>query len=332
MPANSVDKAARHSSCFYRRMMLALLVCALCLLTGASGEALPSPGFDLLLLVRSYPPGFCSHQHCHTPASSSFTIHGLWPEYKTGGWPQFCGAHTTHQAAGPPTPAQNCLWPSLIGPSPGFWEHEWAKHGTCAAPLLGNRTAFVATVLELHEKYNLDVALGNAGVLPSSSGDYAAEDLQEAVRAAYGAAPLLSCTAGTLVEVWMCLDLELRVMDCPPAVRPGPKCGADVRLPRGAEVPPRCRPFSPPWGAALPGARKGGDGARDGGGGGGDGDDGGEQGDRPSWRVAAVLLLVLALAYVAMYGVQRLMAERVEAEEPLLLVGRGWQQGGRADP
>lgn len=97
--------------------------------------------------------------------SSSFTIHGLWPEYKTGGWPQFCGAHTTHQAAGPPTPAQNCLWPSLIGPSPGFWEHEWAKHGTCAAPLLGNRTAFVATVLELHEKYNLDVSgAGRGGV------------------------------------------------------------------------------------------------------------------------------------------------------------------------
>jgi hypothetical protein len=39
----------------------------------------------------------------------------------------------------------------------GFWEHEWSRHGTCAQPVTGNRTAFFQTVLRLHEQYDLDV-------------------------------------------------------------------------------------------------------------------------------------------------------------------------------
>ena len=40
----------------------------------------------------------------------------------------------------------------------GFWDHEWARHGTCARPLLGERAAFFNATLNLHEEYDLDVS------------------------------------------------------------------------------------------------------------------------------------------------------------------------------
>ncbi|KAK2078958.1 hypothetical protein QBZ16_002648 [Prototheca wickerhamii] len=180
----------------------------------------------------------------------TFTLHGLWPEYTTGGWPQFCPDRTRSPEPEPST-RQECVWPSLMGPSESFWGHEWTKHGTCAAPVLGNRSSYVAAVLAAHERYSLDTVLGEAGIEPSAQAVYSPSDFVRAVRAAYGATPRVSCQGQTLVEIWMCLDLDLKAMDCPPAVQPGPRCGTRVRLPPGAAVAPACQRYSPPWGDIL---------------------------------------------------------------------------------
>lgn len=51
-----------------RNMKRVVWVCLLALVVGLARARAVSPGFDLLLLVRSYQPGFCAHQHCtHTP-------------------------------------------------------------------------------------------------------------------------------------------------------------------------------------------------------------------------------------------------------------------------
>lgn len=146
----------------------------------AAGEA---PGAPLLhaLLPRPLP-----HRHAH--CSSAFTIHGLWPEFSNGSWPEYChggelrGTFTPGQsttldgphnggstpAAAPATAAaaaagdtaMACEWPSFSGTDAAFHEHEWSRHGTCAAAALGgNRQAFYQTVLALNRKYDLNVRL-----------------------------------------------------------------------------------------------------------------------------------------------------------------------------
>jgi ribonuclease I len=47
-------------------------------------------------------------------------------------------------------------WPSWSSDNKAFWEHEWSRHGTCAA--LGGQHAFFAAVLRLHRALNIQVS------------------------------------------------------------------------------------------------------------------------------------------------------------------------------
>lgn len=185
-----------------------------------------------------------------------------------------------------------------MGPSESFWGHEWTKHGTCAAPVLGNRSSYVAAVLAAHERYSLDTVLGEAGIEPSAQAVYSPSDFVSAVRAAYGATPRVSCQGQTLVEIWMCLDLDLKAMDCPAAVQPGTRCGTRVRLPPGAAVAPACQRYSPPWGES---------------------EDGPGADDPPSWRAGLSILAALAGTYGLVYAVRAMLARReLELQAPFL--------------
>src|ERR1700678_3970154 len=53
-----------------------------------------TPGqFDYYLLTMSWAPEFC-HSHGDSPECTGqhfgFVVHGLWPQYTNGGWPQNC--------------------------------------------------------------------------------------------------------------------------------------------------------------------------------------------------------------------------------------------------
>lgn len=234
-------------------MRLSLLAIALLLMAvlGRAASAHGGPGFDLFLFVRSYGPGFCSEEECSMKPPSAFTIHGLWPENRNGSWPEFCqGAPArASSAAAPPRPASAaamaCEWPSFKGGDAAFHDHEWARHGTCAEPVLGGRAAFFQRVLKLNAEYDLNAALDRANILPSNSRSYSRAALVSAVRRAYGVAPLLSCASSRLVEVWMCMDLRLKPMSCPRAVANRP-CPDTVLLPQGAPVSSSCKSFFPP--------------------------------------------------------------------------------------
>lgn len=61
---------------------------------------------------------------CGPERRFAFVLHGLWPQYEQGGWPENCSTETVSAS----------LVTSMltIMPSPRLVTHEWEKHGTCS--------------------------------------------------------------------------------------------------------------------------------------------------------------------------------------------------------
>ncbi len=88
-----------------------------------------TPGaFDYYLLTLSWSPEFChSPAHADKPECQSghygFVLHGLWPQYAQGGYPENCSS-----APGLANPKEV----ADIMPDAGLVAHEWSTHGTCS--------------------------------------------------------------------------------------------------------------------------------------------------------------------------------------------------------
>lgn len=91
----------------------------------------PVDGFTL---AASWSPEYCrsnrqaqrSMQCSGRSGRFGFILHGLWPEAAYGPPPQWCALT--------PRPSPEELRQNLcMSPSPSLLEHEWAKHGSCAA-------------------------------------------------------------------------------------------------------------------------------------------------------------------------------------------------------
>lgn len=91
---------------------------------------LPVSGYTLAL---SWSPDFCRGREAR-PAMKrqcsgdygrfGFVVHGLWPEGRGGGWPQWCNT------ARRPAPAE--IRPHMcMSPSAHLLAKQWAKHGSC---------------------------------------------------------------------------------------------------------------------------------------------------------------------------------------------------------
>lgn len=101
----------------------------------------------IYILAYSWTPGFCysndpSYPGCLDPNPywiENFTIHGLWPQYNTTGYPSYCSTESFD-----PNVPITIGWDTMVTYYPdvkydeksadydSFWEHEWDKHGTCS--------------------------------------------------------------------------------------------------------------------------------------------------------------------------------------------------------
>lgn len=92
-----------------------------------------------------------------------FTIHGLWPNYRTNGYPSYCRNQTLNMTS--LTSIQDELmdrWPSYDGRNQDFWKHEWTKHGTCAmgASYIKSQLSYFSTTMWLDMRFsNLNVEI-----------------------------------------------------------------------------------------------------------------------------------------------------------------------------
>lgn len=96
-----------------------------CPLAAPATPSNPPGNFDFYLLTLSWTAEFCaensSNSECASP-EPSVMVHGLWPEWKNGKWPQFC-SHVT-------VPANASQYADIIPAE--IISHEWQKHGTCS--------------------------------------------------------------------------------------------------------------------------------------------------------------------------------------------------------
>src|SRR4051794_31231797 len=115
-----------------RRLVSVAVLAALAGLTSADGKTghrspRQNAAFDYYLLTLSWSPEYChgnaSSTQCSADKHFGFVVHGLWPEYKSGGGPVNCS-----QQPGPTNPSSYLD----IMPDLGLISHEWKTHGTCS--------------------------------------------------------------------------------------------------------------------------------------------------------------------------------------------------------
>jgi ribonuclease T2 len=187
----------------------------------------------IYVFAYSWTPGFCigqTYPGCASPLEywkNNFTIHGLWPQYDTTGYPSSC----TNEPFNSSIPIEVGLdtmvmrWPDVKydvnNPNyDSFWEHEWTKHGTCSG-------------LSQYEYFAAAIALSSVLMTP----DLINESIGSSVNAdllrtsiAPAASVSLQCNHQQLVGIYTCWqqtdNLPAYLVTCPADVLQEDTCKA----------------------------------------------------------------------------------------------------------
>lgn len=172
--------------------------------------------FDYYVMALSWSPSWCARrgdahaaEQCQPGRGRGFILHGLWPQ-NIRGWPSWC--RTT---ARDPSRRDSDAMIDLMG-SAGLAWHQWKKHGRCSG-LSGRdyytltRRAFDAvTVPALFTRVTQNLKL---------SARVVEEAFLEANPALSPDMVTVTCTAGLIQEVRICLDRNLTPRPCGPDIR-----------------------------------------------------------------------------------------------------------------
>jgi ribonuclease T2 len=203
--------------------------------------------YDLLLLVRQYGPTFCDSTSCSKKPAGKFTLHGLWPNYAQGGFPEYC-SNKPFDASSLSKPLKDqlaCEWPSYTGSSDSFWEYEYRKHGSCATDIFPQPSDYFQTTLELNDKYDVNDVLDKAGVPFTTSSSPSRTKILSALEAAWGKSSVIKCDSELVSEIWTCFDEGLEMIDCPSSLRNS--CPASgLKFPAGAGLTNACQGYFQP--------------------------------------------------------------------------------------
>ncbi|MBA0621130.1 hypothetical protein Godav_006779 [Gossypium davidsonii] len=204
-----------------------------------------SQDFDFFYFVQQWPGAYChsDKKSCCYPTTgkpaADFSIHGLWPNYNDGSYPQNCDSNNPFDASKISDLISNMRknWPSLSCPSndgESFWSHEWEKHGTCSESVFDQHSYF-ETTLGLKQQANLLKALKAAGIEPDGS-SYSLENIKDAIKEGSGYTPWIECNEDSsgnsqLYQVYLCLDKSgSNLIECPIFPK-GKRCGSEIEFP-----------------------------------------------------------------------------------------------------
>lgn len=201
---------------------------------------------DLYIMAMTYQPQFCSahpdYPGCVSPNpywKTHLTIHGLWPEYSDGSYPETCSPakpFSKKALAGSLKRQLDLYWPNQKTASTTssqhyrFWKYEWYKHGTCSG--LTQREYF-ESALTYQTPTPLEIQK-----------DYGKRILKRDLVEAYGGNVATICSKGRyLKEVRSCLAVGADgkpsgPTPCPPTILKKTNCGDEIILSKFPEVSP----------------------------------------------------------------------------------------------
>jgi len=210
---------------------------ALCLCAMSVGLAMKvslRQSMDMYVMAYEWTAEYCYGQYAYFPGCNDpeeywkthFTIHGLWPQYSTGGYPASCTTEPFDPAVIDVVGYDRMItyWPNVevAEGDPDydqFWEHEWTKHGTCSGL---SQEAYFNQTIALYEKLGSPSDVGNA-----VGGTISAE----AVRNDFGGPSrcTLQCESGKYLEgVFTCWNesngIPTTQRDCPADVLAEDSC------------------------------------------------------------------------------------------------------------
>jgi ribonuclease T2 len=182
---------------------------------GGGGGARAAGDFDFYVLALSWSPGFCEvdgarRRQCEPGSNLGFVLHGLWPQYESGGFPQDC--------PGPRTPSRIALEHAQgVYPDEGLARYEWRKHGTCVGRSPSDYFSDAGRARET-------VSIPAAFTKPSEPQTYTPIDIERAFLAANPrlrpGMMAVNCRKGLLDGVRICLSKDLREFHaCPEVAR-----------------------------------------------------------------------------------------------------------------
>jgi ribonuclease T2 len=171
--------------------------------------------FDYYLLSLSWAPTYClTHTDDSSECSSKgygFVLHGLWPQYDGGGYPEKCA---TDNELNDEAAAKG----RTIYPSERLMSHEWQEHGTCSGltALEYFRTADRATA---------SVRIPGTFDAPRNDQTLTADQIVDIFRRANPQLPegamAVACSRASLSEVRICLTKDMAVRACGRGVHTG---------------------------------------------------------------------------------------------------------------
>ena len=157
----------------------------------------------------------------------SWTVHGLWPDWCDGSYPANCDQSREYSNISDILTAKGGestltemekYWKDYEGDDESFWEHEWSKHGTCVSTLEPDCYTDYEATEEAVDYFQRTMALfkslptykwlDDAGITPSESETYTADEIEKALEKAHGAPVTISCKGGELNEVWYLFNVK----------------------------------------------------------------------------------------------------------------------------
>lgn len=179
--------------------------------------------FDYYLLTLSWSPTFCLTHRENEQCSGKgygFVLHGLWPQYANGGWPQSCPPLV------PLSQAERAKGLTLF-PARSLLEHEWKKHGTCSG--LG-----ASGYLDAADKAVGAVRIPEQLQPFSTTIYFEAREIARLFRQSNPGIPAngiaIICNGPELSEVRVCMDKDLAFGACGKGVRNQCRSG-EIRVP-----------------------------------------------------------------------------------------------------
>ena len=93
---------------------------------------------------------------------AGYSIHGLWPQYTNGSYPQYCRKVSFDKdKIENLVPKLDKFWASNEGSNDDFWKHEWQKHGSCMFIQMTEEEYFSKTLNLYQDAINKNIINNN---------------------------------------------------------------------------------------------------------------------------------------------------------------------------